>query len=244
MIQRHTIILWKKAENKTFEKISGEAYKVLDLLQDYPQELRPNYLTAASKKDIREFVWNYENFSRILKNGINKEGENVFEDLGYSVSFFSSMVEENSCSILMQAGNKNEKFYNTLLIDLPLSFDLYDEKTADKIRCLFKSLVEAYKPYWGCISNKVLSRKYGRFLEGNMPVTLHWMNYWSEDIICMTGMKKIQKIVDENANISFQDGILSISNIALDANKEEEIRYLNKLQKQLFLHRLSPFSKL
>jgi len=52
MIQRHSIILWKKAEkkDKSFEKIARETYEALNLLQDCPQELRPNYLTARTKK--------------------------------------------------------------------------------------------------------------------------------------------------------------------------------------------------
>ena len=91
MIQSYSIILWKKAEkeNKTFAEISKEAYEVLKLFQDYPNMLRPNYLTAKSKKEIKEFNWNYENFSKELRKGINKDGKMVLEDLGYSVSFFS-----------------------------------------------------------------------------------------------------------------------------------------------------------
>lgn len=93
MIQRHSIILWKKAErkDKDFEEIAKETYEVLKQFQECPQELRPNYLTAKTKKDIKEFDWNYENFRSMLKKGVNKEGENIFEDLGYSISFFSSL---------------------------------------------------------------------------------------------------------------------------------------------------------
>lgn len=90
MIQRHSIVLWRQAErkDKSFEEIAKEAYEVLDLFQCYPQELRPNYLTVKTKKDIKEFDWNYKNFSEQLKKGINKEGEVIFNELGYSISFF------------------------------------------------------------------------------------------------------------------------------------------------------------
>lgn len=42
MVQRHSIILWKKAEkeDKKFEEIAKETYEVLKLFQEYPQELR------------------------------------------------------------------------------------------------------------------------------------------------------------------------------------------------------------
>lgn len=236
MVQRHSIILWKKAESedRSFEKISKEAYDILNIFQDYPQNLKPNYLTVRSQKDIEEFSWNYGNFSSILKKGVNKENGNVFENLGYSISFFSSMNEEDSCAFQMTAGNKNDKFYNTLIINLPLSLNLYDKETADMIRTLFEKLVSSYIPYWGCISNKALSRKYGKYLEGDLPTTVHWINYWSDNIIEKIGIEKIQKIVDANSAILFKKGILSIKDTALDVDKAEDIRFHDKLQKHLF----------
>lgn len=237
MIQRHSIILWKKAEkeDKTFEEISTEAYEVLKLFQAYSQKMRPNYLTAKTKKDIRRFDWNYENFSNVLKTGINKEDKNIFENLGYAISFFSSIDEEDSCTFQMRVGNKNEKFFNTLIVNLPLSINLYDEKTAQEISNLFEQLVQVYIPYWGCVSNKELSRKYGQFLVGNLPTTVHWINYWSEDIIRSIGMKKIQKIIDKYPIVSLKNGTLSINDTALDVNKEDDIKFHDELQKRLLL---------
>lgn len=236
MIQRHSIILWKKAEkkDKDFGEIAKETYDVLKLFQDCPQELRPNYFTAKTKKDIKEFDWNYESFKSMLKMGINKEGENIFEDLGYSISFFSSINEQNSCGFDILAGNKNEKFYNALIINLPLSLNLYNEKTAEIIKNIFEKLVQSYMPFWGCISNKVLSRKYGKFLDGNMPTTVHWMNYWSEDIVCTMGEKKIWKMVDKYQMLTFMNGILSIKSTALDTDKEDDMNFHEELQKQFF----------
>ena len=237
MIQRHSIILWRKAdrEDKSFEEIARETYNVLNVFQNYPQELRPNYLTAKTKKDTKEFEWNYENFCSTLSKGINKEGKRVFENLGYLISFFSSMNEEDSCGFEVWTGNKSEKFHNTLIINLPLSMNLYDEKTAKKIISLFETLVQTYAPYWGCISNKVLSRKYGKYLVGNLPTTIHWLNYWSEDIIQAIGVKNIQKTVDANPEISFENGIMLIRNTAIDVEKEDDLKFHDKLQKQLSL---------
>jgi len=210
MIQRHSIILWRKAEqeDKSFEEISKEAYEVFRLFQKYPQDLRPNYMSVKTKKDIKKFDWNYKNFSEQLEKGINKEGGIIFKELGYSIPFFSSTDEKNSCAFLMCAGNKFEKFNNSLVVDLPLSFDLSDPQMAVIVSDLFEKLVQPYEPFWGCISNKALSRKYGKFLEGNMPTTVHWMNYWSEDIIGTIGMKKIQRLVAINPTISSRAGKL------------------------------------
>lgn len=235
MLQRHAIILWRKAESKdkSFEELSKEAYDTLSIFQDYPQELRPNYLTVKLKKDIKEFDWNYENFYKVLKKGINREGETVFEDLGYSISFFSATDENASCSFLMSVGNKNDMFYNTLIIDLPFSWNLYDVKAANIIRSLFEKLVQSYKPFWGCISNKALSRMYGRFLEGTMPTTVHWINYWSEDIVRTVGMEKIRKMVDSCPAVLFHEGILSIKDTALDVENAEDLRFHDGLQNLL-----------
>lgn len=236
MVQRHSFILWKKAESKekSFEEISKEAYDSFIIFQDYPRELKPNYLTVNVKKGAKEFDWNYENFKRILNKGINREDKNVFADLGYSISFFSSMNEKDSCAFQMNVGNKNDKFYNTFIMDLPLSCNLYNKKTADTIRNLFEKLVQSFIPFWGCISNKILSRKYGKLLEGNLPTTVHWMNYWSEDIIRTIGMEKIQEMVDENSGFSFHKGILTIKDTAFDVDNEEDLKFQAGLQKYLF----------
>lgn len=145
------------------------------------------------------------------------------------------MDEEDSCAFLMRAGNKNEKFFNTLIVNLPLSLNLYDKETAKEISSLFEKLVQAYMPYWGCISNNVLSRKYEQFLAGNLPTTIHWINYWSEVIICAIEMKKLQKIIDKYPTISFKKGILSIDGTTLDVDKEDDIRFHDDLQKELLL---------
>lgn len=236
MVQRHSIILWRKAEkaDKNFEDISKDAFGALSIFQDYPHDLRPNYLTSKTSKDIKQFSWNYENFCGILKEGSNKEGEKTFEDLGYSVSFYSSVNAVNSCAFQMRVGNKNDRFNNVLIIDLPLSLNLYDKEIADMIKNLFIKLVLAYVPYWGCVSNKAMSRKYGKYLEGNLPTTAHWMNYWSEDIVREIGVEKIKKAVDENPEISYQNGILLTKDTGYDLNKAEDVRFHEKIQKSLF----------
>ena len=45
MIQRHSILLWKKAEkiDKDFDEIARETYEILMVFQQYPEEIRPNF---------------------------------------------------------------------------------------------------------------------------------------------------------------------------------------------------------
>lgn len=101
------------------------------------------------------------------------------------------MDEKDSCGFQIETGNKNEKFYNILIVSLPLPLNLFDKETARNIRNLLEKLVFLYRPYWGCISNRILSRQFGKFLEGNFPITIHWLNYCSDDIIRAIGMEKI-----------------------------------------------------
>ncbi len=84
MIQRHAILLWKKAEreDKNFEEISKETYEILNLFQDYPRELQPYYLTVKSNKDIKKFNWSYENFSRYDQRSVRKTCAGLYAILG------------------------------------------------------------------------------------------------------------------------------------------------------------------
>ncbi|MBQ9935242.1 MAG: hypothetical protein IJO70_05270 [Lachnospiraceae bacterium] len=236
MVQRHSIVLWRKAEKKAkeFEELAKETYEIMTIFQSYPIEIRPNYLAEKLKNDTNKFEWNYENFKDVLKKGVNKENEREFKDLGYSLSFFSSMSEHNSCSFEITVGNKNERFYNTIIINLPVSLNYFEIRTTDMIRELFGKLVQVYRPYWGCVSNKILSRKYGKFLDGDLPTTVHWMNYWSENIISKIGEDKIQKIVDENSMLTFEEGRLFIKDTAFDIENYEDVSYHEFLHKQFF----------
>lgn len=237
MIQRHSIILWKKADEreKSFEAIAEEAFAVLNTFSHYPDEFKLKFLPANSEKEVKEFAWNYNNFKELLKSGVNKEGNTCFEDLGYSVSFFSSMNSMESCSVNVRVGNKNEKFTNTLIVNIPLSFNLYEEDDAKICRKLFVELVNIFQPFWGCISNKVLARKYGKYLDGNLPATIHWMNYWTTDIINSVGLSKILDVVENNQGLEFNNGILKLRNAALNMANENDIFFHESIHKQLFL---------
>ena len=122
-----------------------------------------------------------------------------------------------------------------MIIDLPLGFNLYDKANAELIISLFRKLVRLYIPYWGCVSNIVLARKYGKFLEGSRPTTVHWMNYWSEEIVRAVGMDRIQGFIQGNQGASFDDGVLLVKDTAFDLSKEEDIRLHEKIHNQIFL---------
>lgn len=67
---------------------------------------------------FQEVKWNYENFEKILREGINKENNKTFENLGYSIQMFSSLIDVESFSIQLRVGNKESIFYNTLVVEI------------------------------------------------------------------------------------------------------------------------------
>lgn len=233
MVQRHTIVLWKYAdkEKKDFSELSKYAYEIIGLLRKYPTGIQPNFLQANTKKEVKTFDWDYNNFYELLEKGINAENGNVFSELGYTISFFSSLNEEESSSIKLHVGDIKNK--NILIIDLPISFNLFEKTNAIIVRNLFKDLVMKFEPFWGCVSNRVLSRKYGKYLDGNLPTTIHWINYWNDTIINEIGNKKIMSILKKYPYILFDNGILSIKDTALNVEDLEDMNYHEELQKIL-----------
>ena len=226
MIQRHSIILWRREEekSKSFDEIAEETFQVLNIFQEYPIELRPNYLSSTSKKNIELFNWNIEEFKEALKKGVNREGREIFDELGYTISFFSSLEEENSTGFQLTVGNKHPEFYNTIIISLPLTLDIFNLSVANMISTLFEDVVGKFVPFWGCISNRAITRKYGKYIEGKLPTTIHWVNYWSEDIINEIGMESINDAISRQS-VSIENGILKIRDIPLDAEKEEDRKF-------------------
>lgn len=78
--------------------------------------------------------WNYKEFLEVFKSGLNKEGENVFEDLGYRVSFYSSLEEDNSFAHSLKIGSTSS--WNVLTISVAISINLNDVNNANKIAML------------------------------------------------------------------------------------------------------------
>lgn len=235
MWQKHSIILWKKAEDvdSSFEEIASEAYEVFSAMQKFPPKFRPTYLTAKSKKSARETDWDRVQFCNELAKKVNREGRKSFEALGYTISFFSSMTEVDSCSIKMTVGNKVPQFYNTLIVDFPFSFDTYNTESVKAVYAMFETLVKCFRPFWGCVSNAQFSRQFGGFCADGIPTTVHWINYWSPEIVNSIGEIKIQDALRELPDAALNDGILIVKNSPFDIESEDSIAYQQLCHKTL-----------
>lgn len=238
MIQQHTIVLWKKpcSPNATFEEICKETFNFLSLFQNYPVIFRPNYFTGRTKKDKNIFTWEYSDFEKELKRKVNHEGNNAFENLGYTFSMFSSLDFDKSSSFQITVGNKDDRFMNTFVMKFPVEIDMYDQTNSNYAQSIFKDLVKNFKPFWGCISNKAFPINFNNFLKNKKPTTIHWMNYWNNEIESVIGMKQIKNAINTYPSITYKDGFFSLGSIALDITKQSDVSLHDNVEKILRLN--------
>lgn len=198
MLQVHTFILWAPAREETFESVVNRGYAVITALRDFGPELSPNYLPARRKEQAAQFDGRYETFEALVRKGVNKERGRVFEDLGHSVSFFSSLDDGKSGGISLTLGNRNPLFCNTLVVDLPSEMGLQEVSGASsRLLDLFKKCVFIFEPFWGCIANNATARRHdGYWHDGywhdSLPKSIHWVNYLGEDLVRRLGSHRIQ----------------------------------------------------
>lgn len=192
MFQTHAIILWAEAAKEDFQVSLNKAYNLLLALKEFGPELSPNYLPAYRKKDVKKFDLSFDTLQELLKNGVNKEGDTVFPDLGYSVSFFSSLKNNNSAGISISVGTSNPLFKNTFIVDLPLSLPIYESSEVNKkLIKVFKECVKIFYPFWACIGNNVNVERYDGYWGDKLPTAVHWVNYFGSQVTKELGDEKI-----------------------------------------------------
>ena len=117
--QTYSMIFWRhtEKENTSFDDISERIYKVFQIFnKNLPYEYCPNYKTVNKKCDAKIYDWNYENFCNDLKKNINHTKECVFEKLGYSLSFFSSLEDNKLFGYRLNVGVKDSRFINVFSV--------------------------------------------------------------------------------------------------------------------------------
>lgn len=225
MIQKHTIVIWKKSNRNVAHEnlIFQETYSILKILSRFPKELRANYIATEKRSDVRPFHLNERNLLNLLQISA---GESC------RLEFYSSLKEEESASISIDIGNSDE-FYDTVIIGIPLSLNVFDTKDADVIRKLFFELIAGLNPFWGCVSNRVVARKLGSYLDGNLPNAVFWLNYWSKTVQNAVGVSRIKKVIKKFEDVYFDNGIFCMKDIALDAESVSDMKYIRHVEKYL-----------
>lgn len=183
MIQRHSFILWAKATNEDFKVSLNKVHELLLALKDFGPQLSPNYITAKRKKNALNFDWYIETLEELLKKGVNKEGKTIFPELGYRLSFFSSLKDDDSAGISILIGASNPIITNTFVVNLPLSSPIYGSYEVNKrLISLFKKCIVVFNPFWACIGNGVNIRRYDGYWADKLPTAIHWVNYFGNEV--------------------------------------------------------------
>jgi len=192
MLQSHSLILWSYANIEDFEVSLKKADDLLSALRKFGPELSPNYSTVYRKRDAKPLDWKPETLEKLLKKGVNKEGNKIFLDLGYGLSFFSNLNDNDSAGISLTVGTSNPKFKNNFHVDLPLSLPIYDdEQVNNRLITVFKECIKVFNPFGACISNDVNIRSYDGYWNDGLPTAIHWVNYFDDEISKRLGENRI-----------------------------------------------------
>jgi hypothetical protein len=236
VLQTYSMILWAKANHEDFKVTVDKAYRLLSSLKEYGTELSPNYLPAFRKKEVKPYELDRETLGNLLKKGVNKEGERTSPYLGYHVSFFSALNDDDSAGISLTIGMNDPSFTNSLVIHFPPSLNIFDRDISERLIALFKNCVKIISPFWGGIISSYTIRRYATIYKNNLPTTIHWVNFWGEDIIHRISEDKINKAsLHSLEKIDSKGYILILKHIPIDDNSEEDIRLQSEVNKRLGL---------
>ncbi len=233
-METFTMILWAEPREEDFDKTVNTVYEILKELNEYGSEIAPNFMTAKRKRDAVPFNLNKQSISEILKKRTNKERGIEFPDLGCTISFFSSMHNDESCNIRMKIGVSNQRFKNTLVIHLSPYFSGYNHRILE-FEELFKNCIKILDPFWACVSNDQNIEMYGdNYWVHDKPSTIHWLNYFNKDVSDKLEVEKVIVTKDICAEkflkgyiIKLQKEIISVEN-KMHIEKQREVnQYFN-----------------
>jgi hypothetical protein len=232
MVQRHSFILWSNPNSEDYQVTVNKVYDLLTVLKEFGPELSPIYITAKRKKDAQIFDGEKKTLEELLKKGVNKEGKTEFPDLGYRISFFSSKKEDESAGISILAGVKDQKLINSFIVNLPLSFPVYsDTDMSNNLINLFKQCIRIFDPFWACISNNVNIRRYDGYWNEQSPTTVHWVNYFNNEVTQKMGKDKVASAPMSRKEKYNRGTLLILKNKPINDEDEEEIKlqhFVNK----------------
>ena len=227
-----TMILWSRPKDIGIEGMTDIAYKMLKLLKDYGDELDPRYLTAMKKAAAREFVLNIDSVRVLIEKGIDKKALKLFNQMTSGISFFTSMIEDQSSGISIRIGKCDPMFSNSCVVNLPENFSGLSVRR-DEFTTLFKQLIELFDPYYAFVENDSYTQPSRPFWLNNKPTYVHWMNYYNEKTAKTIGLRKVKSI---NCIERFAEGwYFKLQDEPIDANIPQHLQRQREVTKLLRL---------
>ena len=233
-MERYTILLWKKplSSDTQFSEIVQNTVDTLSIFYDLPEQYRPNFYTSDRKSSAKPFVLSCDEIASYLRKNVLKVNYKECPELGVSLGLFSSMKDDSAFGYLMRVGVKDTSYglLNTLVVNIALDYKMYDEESARLIVTLFEKSVAVFKPFWGAIVNNCAYNDNEPYMVNGLPTNVHWMNYWSDDIIDRIGFRKIKKAKKKFEQFDFDNGIIKMQKLPLQAKKEDDMRYQREVE--------------
>lgn len=231
--QYYTMIFWRKAENEnvSFEDVAKMGFDIMTIFNKFlSNEYRPNFKTVRDIKNVSIYDWSYDSFALDLKQNVNHTKEKIFQELGYSMNFFSSLNNNRSVSYSLSIGKTNINFTNSIIVQFPVLFDYFNEDIYNSMKIIFYKVVERFSPYFACVVNSKLKNN-GHYLGQDLiPNGVHWLNYWSQDILNSININKLLVLKEENPEFSYNDGIIQVKNSPLNADIEDDVSYIRHIE--------------
>jgi len=194
MDDTYTMILWARANHDGTGAQARQVFDMLTILSQVPY-LRPKYLTANKKKDVTEFEATLENIEELIM----KRRDKKFPQLGSKISFFTSLEDGEASGISICTGVSEDKFLNTVVLDLNVDYKELETERFDELCKVFKQLVGIFRPFYGCIASRSNGDRFDAYYDkaGNCPVSVFDVNYWGEEAASKLAVSSIQGKVFE-----------------------------------------------
>lgn len=237
MLQYYEMVFWRKpeSENTSFDEIAEKAYKAVSVFQKMPEKYRPTFPVGKNKKDTVFEELTYEKFYNELRKNINQADGVIYKDLGYRIKLFTSFDSSTCCVYSFGIGKTNQKFINAFVVEFALDLDYFNPDISNLLSNIFVEVVKIFKPFWACAVNSLLPVEQLYLTEDNhKPTALHWLNYFSPKMTNnLGGEKRFKKVQKKFKSIKFIDGVLQLQDIALDANRPEDVKLKTDIEKEL-----------
>lgn len=222
------LILWRKPVEKTLEVLAEEAFDLFSIFREAQEDFRPNYQTARRKRDAKPITWDEKTFRNALLGRPVNQGNTLLGELGYSISFFSSVEEERSVGYRLHIGNRDPKFVDTFVVDIPDSAWNSRLFSLVAIEDTFCRCIAAFHPFWGCVDDRCPPEDGYLTWDRKRPMGVCWMNYWDTAMALQVGLLHIRRACGAMPEASWRDGVFRTGREPL-RRKPERVEVLNHI---------------
>lgn len=230
MIQTYTMVFWLNNKHRGADEISQIIYDLFGCLNCFDHRILPRYRTARSKRAAQEVETSIQHLRNMISADITrlKSPDNV-----YSISFFSSMDEDDSLGLTCAFGNLPTQSCNAIIMQLPISYETFFPQT-DQIYLLFQRLTDMLRPYYSFVKNNKDPLAVPLWnVQTNKPSSVHWINYYSMKTAEDIGMKCFKRIPQAEFT---PDGIyLRIFDKPFDVENIAQLKSRSDISKKLGL---------